>query len=223
MALSAIYSRGKIEDQDVSQRKYRHLRPRPALLTSFSARTGAMVLGLILAAAGVLFIIVLATERLNFGQTALLVIGVFCLPVGIWMMVKGLHAFGKTARPHKFFYYDHTRVVAGTTQPIGQDEIKRIRRARLPEKAQILTALAPGFIEIPVKDIESIDVRVEKVKLSIDKLTIKGAGREISVDLDALLPSMNFSTVNGNNAFNFISQFYSQATGKTVTASIENR
>ncbi len=220
MALVSLFARGKISDQDIVLKKNRYLKPRPGLLTSFSNRTGAMILGAFLIPFGVACGYLVFSSQSTPFQKIILVIGIFCTPLGGWILAKALNAFGKAPRPHSFFSWDDTRIVMGTTHPIDQAAIKGIFRAAKPERLAQLTALAPGFVEISIRAIESIELRVDKALLHIDKLRIKGGGAEITVDFDALLPSINFSGINGDMAFNSISQYYSSATGKTIAAAI---
>ncbi len=222
MSLVSIYSQGKITDIETTLKKHRRLKPRPGLLTSFSNRAGAVVLGIFLIAFGVSCGYFLFTERLNFFRTVVMILGALCVPLGLWILAKAFYAFGKSARAHSFFFYDDSRIVVGTTKPIDQADIKRIQQAAKPERIGMLTALAPGFLEIPVKAVEHIAVHVAKPQLNIDKITIKGGGAAIAVDFDVLLPSLNFSGINGNMALNSISQYYTQATNTCLPASIEN-
>ncbi len=222
MSLVAIYGRGEIKDIETTLKKHRGLKPRPGLLTSFSNRVGAVALGILLIALGVFCSYFLFTERLSFFRTVVMIFGALCVPLGLWILAKAFYAFGKSARAHSFFYYDDSRIVMGTTKPIEQADIKRIQKARKPERIGMLMTLAPGCREIPVKAIEHITLHVAKPQLNVHKMTITGAGAAIAIDFDALLPSLNFSGINGDIAFNSISQYYTRATGNTLPASIEN-
>jgi len=221
MALVTIYGRGKIEDVETTLKKHRQLTPRPGLLTSFSNRAGALILGVFLIVLGLACAWILIKEHTTLFEKVVLVIGALSGFVGLWMAWKALFAFDKAALPHKYFYYDEARIVMGTTNPIDQAAIKSILRTPKAERIKALTAASPGFTEIAVQAVERVDLHVEKVQLHADKLKIMGGGKEILVDFDALLPSLNFSGINGDFAFNSISQYYTQATGKTLTASIE--
>jgi hypothetical protein len=222
MAPVSIYARGIIKDHETSQKKVRILPPRPALLTSFSHRSGSVFLGVVLIAFGIFCGWVLLTQHPDFFEKLVLGFGTLTAVVGLWILGKAVSAFGKAAQPHGFFFYDANRVVYGTTKPLEQTEVRRILGTPKLERIGLLTAIAPGYVEIPIKAIEYAGLTVEKVQLHIDKLTIKGAGAVITVDFTALLPSINLSGITGDAAFNSISQFYTGATGKTILASIEN-
>jgi len=222
MALVSFYSPGKIRDMETTLKKNRLGKPNPGLLTSFSNRVGAMVLGAFLIPFGILCGYFLFAEHSTFFRKVIFFLGMVGVPLGFLILAKAFYAFGKTARAHRFFYYDATRIVMGETNPIDKADIKRILRTAKAERIGMLTAVAPGFVEVPSKAIEYIGLHVEKPTLHIDKLTIKGGGAEIIVDFSALLPSINLSGIQGDMAFNSISQFYTQATGNTVMASIEN-
>ncbi len=222
MALVTIYQRGKIEDVETTLKRHRRLKPNPALLTSFSHRAGALLLGIFLFVFGLFCAYILFAEHLNFFQTVVIIVGVLCSPVGIWIVSKALFAFGRAPHSHSFFYYDDSRIVMGKTNPIDQAAIKRIQGTPKAERIGALTALSPGFTVIPIRAIEFVGLQIEKTALHIGKMKIRGGGAEIVVDFDKLLPSLNFSGLNGDIAFNSISQFYTRATDKTITASIEN-
>jgi len=53
-------------------------------------------------------------------------------------------------------------------------------------------------------------------------MTIKGNNQVITVDIDTLRPSLNFSIINGTAAFSAISLSYTYATGKSIPAVIQN-
>ena len=220
MALVSIFERGKISDVDTSLKKYRLLKPRPGVLTSFNNRVGSIVLGVVLALLGLGIGYILFTEHVTTFQTIILILGVCLLPIGLVMIAKASNAYGKEARPHRFFGWDETQVVLGETRPIGQTEIKDILRSPLPQRLAKLVVLGATVVKMPVAAIESIEAHVAMPTLNIDRLKITGAGAEIRVDLDALLPSGNFSGINGNTAFNAISQYYTNATGNTIGASV---
>lgn len=220
MAIVSIYERGKILDIDNDLRKYRLLKPRPGVLTSFTNRVGSLVLGVSLMILGSFFTWVVFTQHPTTFQTLVLIIGICTLPIGFWTIAKAQNAYGKEARPHDFFAWDETQVVMGGTRPIGQAEIKDLLKAPLPERTAKLMALGAKVAKIPVTAIEAVEIHVALPTLSIDKLKITGGGAEIKVDVDALLPSLNFSGINGIMAFNAISQYYTKATGKILNASI---
>ncbi len=220
MALVSIYDRGKIKVLDTASRKIRLLKPRSGLLTSFSNRAGAAVLGVLLVALGIFCGYLLATERMKTFEIIVMIIGILCAPLGFWMLAKARNAYRRAAGPHRFFSWDENRVLVGTTRPIGQAEIKEILRTPRPDRPAKLMALCEQVLEVPVTAIDSVGLGVEAPTLNVNKLKITGVGREILVDLDALLPSLNFSGVNGNLAFNSISQYYTRATGTAINASI---
>lgn len=220
MALVSIYERGKISEVDTDLKKYRLLKPRPGLLTSFSNRVGSIVLGVLLVLLGILSVWVIATQHPTTFQTIVLILGACALPMGLWMFAKASNAYGKVARPHRFFAWNETEVVLGVTRPLGQAEIKGVLGAPKAGRAAKLVDLGADVVKIPVAAIVSVEARVGLPTLNIDKLRIVGAGVEIKVDFDALLPSLNFSGINGDMAFNAISQYYTKATGKTIEASL---
>jgi len=220
MALVTIYDRGKIEDLETTLKQHRQLKPRPGLLTSFSNRVGALILGISLFVLGVACVWVLIKEHSTFIQKVVFILGGLGGFVGLWITGKALFAFKKEAVPHAYFYYDEARIVMGTTNPIDQAAIKSILKTPKAERIKVLIAASPGFTEIPVQAVERAAINVD-AQLGVDKLKIAGGGKEIKVDFDALLPSLNFTGMNGMLAFNSISMYYTQATGKTITAAIE--
>ncbi len=220
MALVSIYERGKISEVDTDLKKYRLLKPRPGLLTSFSNRAGSIVLGILLVLLGILSVWVIATQHPTTFQTIVLLLGACALPMGLWILVKAQNAYGKAARPHRFFAWDETEVILGETKPIGQAEIKGVLSAPKADRAAKLVDLGADVVKIPVAAIVSVEAHVGPPNLNIVKLRIVGADAAIKVDFDALLPSLNFSGINGDMAFNAISQYYSKATGTTLEASL---
>lgn len=220
MAIVSICERGKISDADTSLKKYRLLKPRPGLLTSFSNRVGSIVLGVALMLLGILCAWIIATQHPTTFQTIVLVLGACAFPIGFWMIAKASNAYGKEARPHAFFAWDDAQVVLGETRPIGQAEIKDLLSTPKPKRAAKLVVLGANVVKIPIAAIESVEAHVGLPTLNIDRLKIVGAGAEIKVDFDALLPSLNFSGVNGDMAFNAISQYYTKATDRTIVSSI---
>jgi hypothetical protein len=220
MALASLYARGKISETDTALKKNRYLKPRPGLLTSFSNRTGAMILGAVLIPFGAACGYLVFTSQSTPFQKIVLSIGVLCTPLGAWILIKALNTFSKAPQPHTFFSWDDVRIVLGTTGPLGQEDIKGVLGTPKPERLAKLTALAPGFVEIPVKAVDGVEVHIEKATLHIDKFRIRGGGAEIKVDFDALLPSVNFSGINGDMAFNSISQYFTAATGKAMAVTI---
>jgi hypothetical protein len=223
MALVSIFNKGKIEDIETTLKKYRHLpRPTAGLLTSFTNRGKAIALGISLTVFGVACVYLLITARLNLYQRIMFICGSLACVVGPYILFKASLTLKKEARPHDFFYYDEARVILGRTGPVDQTQVDKILKMPVPERISALTAVSPGFTEIPLQAIDSLGLRISKAALDINKMTIRSGRDEILVDFPKILPSVDFSGIKSATAFNAISQFYTQAVGKTIPASIEN-
>ncbi len=223
MAFPLIYVKKKLKELNTGKRRNQVVSREFALLTSFTNRTGAIILGIGLIIFGLAcgFLVFIA-KTATLLEKFILISGTLGVFVGPVIIRRSVIALGKKPRAHEFFYYDRTRVISGTTKDIGQTEIDQISRTAKPRRIEALLALSARSTEIPLASIESVEVHVEKIEWSVDKLTIKGNNSVIKVDIDALLPSMNFSGINGTAAFNSISIAYTNATGKSIPAEIVN-
>src|SRR5512136_2719140 len=100
MALVSIYGQGKIQDLETTLRKNRVLKPKPGLLTSFSNRVGAIILGVFFIVFGIGCGWALFTQHPTFFEKLVLFLGMLCTFLGFMLLGKALYAFGKAARPY---------------------------------------------------------------------------------------------------------------------------
>jgi hypothetical protein len=138
------------------------------------------------------------------------------------LLRRSARALGQKTRTHEFFFYDRARVISGMTREIGQPEIEQVSRAPKRRRIEEILSLSSRYTEIPLGSIESIALHVGPTKDGVDKMTIKGNNQVITVDIDTLRPSLNFSIINGTAAFSAISLSYTYATGKSIPAVIQN-
>jgi hypothetical protein len=223
MAVVSFFNNGKIEDIETNSKKGRFVRPpKPGLLTSFTNRTKALVLGIFVTLFGLACVYFLFTAKLNIWQKILFVGGSLACIAGPYIVVRSILALNKTACPQNYFYYDNARLVLGTTNSLDQAEIDRFRAMPIAEQVNALVAVSPGHTEIPVKAIAKVSLKISLATLDINKMTIWGPGAEMPVVFFDILPSGDFSGIKSAAAFNSISQYYTATTGKALPAAIEN-
>jgi hypothetical protein len=224
MALPIIYSNGKIQDLETAKMTDLVAKPKPGLFTSSSSPWGALVLGIFLLVVGANFVYHLIVDPGNEWPplyVVVLILGLSCLPTGFIIGWKAIAAFHNVAHPIKFFFYDDARIVMGVTKDVDRISAKRIRSKPKTEQISELIALSAGHTIIPVNAVEYIEIGFDKIQGRIGNMKIKSSAAEIMVDISELRLTLGLSR-KGDQAFNSISQYYTQATGTTIKASIKN-
>lgn len=224
MAVITIFDGRSLKELDTTEKKLRA--PEPGLVASFSNPAGALIAGILLFVLGAFLSIFIFARGVSGWQRVLfLICGPTCLGWGAVLVRRALFAGGKTARAHRFFYYDDARIVQGKTGPIDRAKVKEIRSRPVRERIQALSAVSPERTEIPVQAIEHVGLCLGLVRPGvpkIGKLAIKGGGAEILADFDGLMASQNTMGVVAARAFHAISQFYTRRTGKPLFTEIED-
>jgi len=225
MSTARIYGNGKIQDLEAAKKTIVVPKPKPALFTSSSNPWGALVLGIIVFWFGASVIIGTIAhphvKELSPLRILVILMALAALPVGFITARKALSGFHTVAHPISFFYYDDARIVMGTTNAIDRVAVKKIRSMPKEERISELMALSPSHTKIPVTGVEYVGLTIDKITRHIGKMRIKSSTAEIVVDIPGLLPTGDISG-RSDKAFNSISQYYTQATGTAMKASIEN-
>jgi hypothetical protein len=224
MAVITVFDRGNLKELDTARKSCPE--PEPGLVASFSSPVSALIAGVMFFILGVFSTICVFVGGFSTWQRVLfLVCGPTSVAWGAVLVRRAIVAGGKTARAHRFFYYDNARIVLGTTRPIDRAKVKEIQGRPIKERIQALTSVSPGYSEIPVKAVEYVGLHLGLVKPGVPKIakmTIKGGGTELLADFDALMPSQNISGMCAWRAFHSISQFYTRLTGNPIWTDIED-